>query len=208
MIRVILVDDHKLFVDGLVSILTKEIGIEIIATAGNGLELLELMETHNPNIILTDIRMPILDGISLTKHFRKKFPSIGILALSMLDQEEDVIDMLDAGAKGYLVKNAEKEELVRAIHEVAKGNFYFSDKFKNIYQSWSSNSPSNSQIKLTRRERQILELLVLGKTSQQMANALNLSKFTIDTHRKNIHKKLGTKSNFALVRMASRFLDN
>ena len=206
MITIILVDDHKLFVDGLQSILKKEIGIEVIATANNGLELLDLMEQHSPTIVLTDLRMPILDGVAIAKLLTKKYPSTRILALSMLDQDEDVIEMLDAGAKGYLIKNEEKEELIRAIHEVAKGHYYFSSKFEGIYKKWAGNTEPKSNVKLTRRERQILELLALGKTSLQMAKILNLSKFTIDTHRKNIHKKLGIKSNLALAREASRYL--
>lgn len=208
MIRVILVDDHKLFVDGLRSILKKEIGIEVMATANNGLELLDLMESHKPDILLTDIRMPILDGMAITELFKKKYPNTAVLVLSMLDQEEDVIEMLNAGAKGYLVKNEETEELIKAIHEVAKGHYYFSTKFKNIYQKWASNESFTEKIKLTRRERQILELIASGKTSMQMAHALNLSKYTIDTHRKNIHKKLGTKSNLALAREAPKYLGN
>lgn len=206
-VKVVLVDDHKLFLDGLKSILKDELGITVIGTATNGLELLELTEKLNPNIVLTDIRMPIMDGIAIAKLFRKKHPSIKIIALSMFDQEDDIIEMLDAGAKGYVIKNAEKKELVQAIHTVAKGNHYLSPKFKNIHEKWSAKDHTAQNFKLTRRERQILALLAKGKTSQQMANQLNLSRFTIDTHRKNIHKKLGIKSNLALAKEAEKYLN-
>lgn len=205
-VQIILVDDHTLFLNGLESILKNELGIDVIGTATNGLELLDLMEKEKPNIVLTDIRMPVMDGIAITKLFQKKYPSTAIIALSMFDQEDDVIEMLDAGAKGYVVKNAEREELVEAIHTVAKGKRYFSSKFQGIYEKWTTKEQYGNSVKLTRRERQILRLLARGKTSQQMAEQLNLSRFTIDTHRKNIHKKLGIKSNLALAKEASKYM--
>jgi len=205
-VNVILVDDHKLFLNGLESILKNELGIQVVGMATNGLELLELMELHNPQIILTDIRMPIMDGIAITKLFQKKYPKTAVIALSMLDQEDDVVAMLDAGARGYLIKNAEKEELVQAIHTVALGKPYFSPKFKGIHEKWTAMERRTNNLKLTRRERQILGLLARGKTSQQMAEELNLSRFTIDTHRKNIHKKLGVKSNLILAKEAGKYL--
>ncbi|MGI9550119.1 MAG: response regulator [Aurantibacter sp.] len=206
-VEIILVDDHKLFLDGLDSILKDELGIQVVGTATNGLELLDLMEKCSPTIVLTDIRMPVMDGIAITKLFKKKYPQTAIIALSMFDQEDDVIEMLDAGAKGYVIKNVEKEELVKAIHEVSKGGFYFSPKFEGIHEKWTAREGKGSTLKLTRRERQILDLLARGKTSQQMADQLSLSRFTIDTHRKNIHKKLGTKSNLALAREAAKYTD-
>ncbi|WP_299530507.1 response regulator transcription factor [Ulvibacterium sp.] len=207
-VKVILVDDHKLFLNGLESILKNELGIDVIGTATNGLELLELMESLDPKIILTDIRMPVMDGIAIAKLFQKKYPRISIIALSMYDQEDDVVEMLDAGAKGYLIKNAEKEELLEAIHAVSRGMHYFSPKFKGIHEKWTALERQNKDLKLTRRERQILTLLSEGKTSQQMAQELNLSRFTVDTHRKNIHKKLGIKSNLILAKEANRYLGN
>ena len=206
-VQIILVDDHRLFLEGLESIMENELGIEVVGTATNGLELLELMEKYQPQIVLTDIRMPVMDGIAITKLFKKKYPRTAIIALSMFDQEEDVIEMLDAGAKGYIIKNAEKEELVRAIHQVSKGGFYFSPKFQGVHERWTAREGRGDVLKLTRRERQILTLLARGKTSQQMADQLNLSRFTIDTHRKNIHKKLGIKSNLALAREAAKYTD-
>ena len=206
MTKVILVDDHILFLDGLATILQNEIGVDVLGKAKNGLELMELIEEgFVPNIILTDIRMPIMDGIALTKLFTKKYPEIHIIALSMFDQEDDVLEMLDAGAKGYIVKNAERSELVEAIHQVRKGDYYFSPKFKGIQKKWNRNKATESSMKLTRRERQILLLLADGKTSQQMADQLHLSRFTIDTHRKNIHKKLGIKSNLSLAKEAEKY---
>ncbi len=206
--QLILLDDHVLFLEGLNSILSGEIGIEILATAKNGLELLQLLEQgHKPDIIISDIRMPIMDGIVITKMFKTKYPSISIIALTMLDQESDVIEMLDAGAKGYIVKNADKKELIEAINMVAQGKYYLSPRFAAIYEEWVTKKQVSIGTQLTRRERQILELLVRGKSSLQMAKQLHLSRFTIDTHRKNIHKKLGIRNNIALVRHAQKWLD-
>lgn len=207
-VKVIIADDHQLFIDGIKSILSKEIDIQIIAEANNGLELINLIEAgQRPHIILTDIRMPVLDGISVTKMLSKDFPDISVLALSMFDQTADVIEMLDAGAKGYVTKNVDKKELVTAIHTLIKGDYYFSKNLPKDIKNWfDSEKQETNNTYLTKRETEILQLLVKGRTSIQMAKQLNLSKYTIDTHRKNIHKKLGIKSNTGLVQYAMRHL--
>jgi len=206
--RVILVDDHILFLEGLSSILAKELGIEIIGTAKNGIELFNLVaREEKPHVILSDIRMPIMDGVTITKLMKKEYPAISVIALSMLDQESEVMAMLDAGAKGYIVKNAEKKELVDAIHSVANGNFYVSRKFQPIYKRWCSRETDKDELKITRREQQILILIALGRSSLEIAKELHLSRFTVDTHRKNIHKKLGIKSNVGLARYAQKWLN-
>lgn len=202
-----LADDHQLFIEGLCSILKDEIGIEIIGTAKNGLDLIQQIENGlTPEVILTDIRMPVMDGITVVKLLKNKFSTISIVALSMFDQETDVFEMLDAGAKGYVIKNAEKLELIEAIHTVANGGTYFSKKLTGVYQQWISKERVSTKIKLTRREKQILELIIKGRTSFQIAKELSLSRFTIDTHRKNIHKKTGIKSNVGLVRYSEKWL--
>ena len=202
-IKIIIADDHQLFIDGIKSILAKEIDIEVIAEANNGLEVLQLLANEmQPNIILTDIRMPIMDGISLTRNLVKDYPNIKILALSMYDQTSDVIEMLDVGAKGYVTKNVEKKELVSAIHTLIKGDYFFSKNLSQDIKEWFNKEQKNNSTTLTKREKEILNLLVNGRTSLQMAKQLKLSKYTIDTHRKNIHKKLGIKTNAGLVKFA------
>ncbi len=207
-IKIIIADDHQLFIDGIKLILSKEIGVEIIAEANNGLELINLIEAEKkPDIILTDIRMPIVDGISVTKMLTKDFPEIKVLALSMFDQTADVIEMLDAGAKGYVTKNVEKKELVSAIHTLAKGGYYFSKNLPEEIENWFKHEEILSEdAYLTKREIEILQLLAKGRTSLQMATQLKLSKYTVDTHRKNIHKKLKIKSNTGLVKYALKNL--
>ena len=207
MIRVVLVDDHRLFVDGVCSILRAEIGIEVLEVLTQGVELLRNMESLRPDVVLTDIRMPGMDGVTLTRELLKTHPRTRVLGLSMLSHETDVMDMLEAGALGYLVKNVEREELVQAIHQVAKGKHYVSSAFQEVFRKWQAREPAPKDIRLTRRERQILELIARGLTSRQIADKLHLSRLTIDTHRKNIHKKLGVRSNVALVKKAQRYLD-
>lgn len=209
-IKAIIADDHQLFIDGIKSILNKALEIVIIGEANNGLQVLQLLENGcSPDIILTDIRMPVLDGISLTRTLTKNYPNIKVLALSMFDQTSDVIEMLDAGAKGYVTKNVEKTELITAINTLVKGDFFFSDNLPKDIKHWfTKDNNTNNDMPLTRREREILQLIVKGRTSLQMAHQLSLSKYTIDTHRKNIHKKLGTKTNAALVNYALKHLQS
>ncbi|MGH1385926.1 response regulator [Kordia sp.] len=206
-IKIIIADDHQLFIDGIKSILSKEIGISIIGEVNNGLQLYKLIEEGLlPNVVLTDIRMPVLDGVSVTKMLSKDYPNIKVLALSMYDQSLDVIEMLDAGAKGYVTKNVEKAKLIQAIHTLAKGDYYISDTLPEDIKAWFSNENINSEETLTRREKEILHLIAKGRTTIEMAKELKLSRFTIDTHRKNIHKKLGIKSNTGLVKYALKNL--
>ena len=207
-IKVIIVDDHQLFIDGIKSILSKALEINTIGEANNGVEVLQLLEQGLvPDIILTDIRMPVLDGVSLTKTLTKDYPKIRVLALSMFDQAPDVIEMLDAGAKGYVTKNVEKSELITAINTLIKGDYFFSDSIPKEIENWFHKEKSTlSESDLTKREKEILQLIVKGRTSIEMANQLKLSKYTIDTHRKNIHKKLGIKSNTGLVNYALKHL--
>lgn len=203
-IKIIIADDHQLFIDGLNSILSKAIDIETIGQANNGLEVIKLLENDLiPNVILTDIRMPIMDGIVLTKTVSKSYPKVKVLALSMFDQTVDVIEMLNAGAKGYVTKNVDKSELITALHTLVKGDYYFSKNLPKDIQDWFTKEqfqPKESV--LTKRETEILQLIAKGRTSIQIAQHLKLSKYTIDTHRKNIHKKLGIKSNTGLVNFA------
>lgn len=199
-IHIIIADDHQLFIDGLKSILSNEIGINIVGEVNNGLELINLLKKKpEVNLIITDIRMPVIDGISATKTISKLNPKIPILALSMFNQTEDIIEMLNAGAMGYISKNVEKKELVKAIHTLHNGNYFFGKNLNFNLENWVRNQKIANNTILTKREKEILHLIAKGKTSIQIASQLNLSKLTIDTHRKHIHQKLNIKSNTGLV---------
>lgn len=199
-IKVVIADDHQLFIDGIKSILSNEIDISIVAEAANGLELIKILEGGlKADIILTDIRMPVMDGIVATRIITSDFPNIPILALTMFDQSADVYEMLEAGAKGYITKEIKKEELITAIHKVVSGMNYFSAAVGIEHEDWQKLQNPERNVELTRREREILRLIVKGRTTLEIAQELKLSKFTVDTHRKNIHKKLNIKTNTGLV---------
>ncbi|MCG6186261.1 response regulator transcription factor [Maribellus maritimus] len=207
-IKVAIADDHKLFIDGIKSILSNQIDVKIVIEAANGLELVKAVEKGPlPNVIVTDIRMPVMDGIAATKILTKNYPNIPVLALTMFDQSADVFEMLEAGAKGFVTKEADKQELLLALKSLLHGKKYFSKSLPENFNSWFSNTPDENELALTRREKEILGLIAKGRTTLQMATELKLSKFTIDTHRKNIHKKLGIKSNTGLVNYALKNLD-
>ncbi|QGY42149.1 response regulator [Maribellus comscasis] len=207
-IKVAIADDHKLFIDGIKSILSNQIDVKIVIEAANGLELVKAVEKGPlPNVIVTDIRMPVMDGIAATKILTKNYPNIPVLALTMFDQSADVFEMLEAGAKGFVTKEADKQELLAALKSLLNGKKYFSKNLPENFNSWFSSTPDENELALTRREKEILGLIAKGRTTLQMATELKLSKFTIDTHRKNIHKKLGIKSNTGLVNYALKNLD-
>lgn len=200
-IKVVIVDDHQLFIDGIQAILSTDLSIEVIAHAHNGFELLKYLENNpSPDIVMMDIRMPIMDGIMTSRIVSKEYPDIAILALSMYNQEEDVQEMMSAGAKGYMVKNAGKKEMIEALYSLNNKKKFFS---KEIREKLNNDTLVHSDMKkLTRREKEILNLIAKGRTSVQIAAALSISKMTVDTHRKNIHKKLGTNSNAGLIKYA------
>lgn len=201
MIKIALADDHRMFLDGLGSILSREHDIEIVGMAEDGFQLICIVEQCKPDLILTDIRMPVKDGISTTRFIRSQYPGIRIMALSMLDHEDDIKDIIQAGASGYILKSANREELIRAIKDVmAKGTYFSPEIAHKFTEGYESLENRENHSGLTRRERQILFLIAEGKNSKQIASSLYISKFTVDTHRKNIHRKLGIKSNTGLVK--------
>ncbi|MDX1640611.1 MAG: response regulator transcription factor [Balneolaceae bacterium] len=201
MIKAVIADDHQMFIDGIKSILESVSDITIVDEAKDGLDLIKSVEKFIPDIVLTDIRMPGMDGIAAVKYLSENFPNIPVLALSMFDQEEEIIEMLKAGASGYIIKKAGKEELVTAINKLVNRGSYYSPSISGKVNKWLKNPDINEKSSpLTKREREILKLIARGKTSQQIAKALKISKYTVDTHRKNIHKKLGIKSNTGLVK--------
>ncbi|HPQ99149.1 MAG TPA: response regulator transcription factor [Saprospiraceae bacterium] len=198
--KIIIVDDHQLFIDGVKSILQEVVDIEIIAEAQHGLQCMRLLESGMiPDLILMDIRMPVMDGIATMRMLKKEYPKIQVLALSMYNQEADVLEMMDAGASGYIIKNTGKKELVEAIRIVSQKKSYFSkDLPGNLLSKYHEGSGAVKL--LTRREIDILQLMAMGRTSHEIANALSISKFTVDTHRKNIHRKLRIATNAGLIK--------
>lgn len=200
MIRLAIADDHQSIVDGIELMLEFEENITIVATANDGETLLQLVDKTRPTVILTDIRMPKIDGIEATKIIKSKFPKIKIIAFTMFDQTEAISQMLDAGADGYLLKNSSLKEVLEAIHNVANGEKHF-DADININALNLDGSDTKKGV-LTKRQIQILELIAKGKTSREIAEQLFIGVHTVDTHRKNMMRILGLQGKGELLRYA------
>ncbi|OUR96072.1 DNA-binding response regulator [Flavobacteriales bacterium 33_180_T64] len=200
MIRLAIAEDHQSLIDGIKLLLEYEDDISIIGTANDGEALLEIVEKKRPTVILTDIRMPKLDGIEATKRIKKTNPEIRVLAFSMFDQTDAIQQMLDAGATGYILKNSSLNDVLQAIRTVAKGDTYF-DANINTNVLASENKTKKKGL-LTKRQIEILELIALGKTSREIADELFIGTHTVDTHRKNMARILGLHGKGELMRYA------
>ena len=198
MIRLAIAEDHLALIDGIKIFFEYEEDIEFIGFAQNGKELIELAERKRPNLIITDIRMPVMDGIEATREILKKQPEIKIIAFTMFDQDAAVSQMLKAGAKGYILKNSSLKELLFAIRQVHKGETYYD---ANITLR-SSGEISKTKGILTKRQQEILKLIVRGKTNQEIAEQLFIGKTTVETHRKNMIRKLDLHGAGELLRYA------
>lgn len=201
MIQVIIAEDHQSLMDGIDLLLKYNETIQVVGKVMNGQELVELVEKKQPDVIITDIKMPIMDGITATKHIKQKFPNIEIIAFSMFDQEDAVRQMLAAGAKGYLLKNSPLEEVISAIKTVAKGETFF-DKGINPSLLNSETSTTKKKNLLSKSEREILKLIGEGKTSSEIGALRFTSVSTVEKHRKNMIKKLGVSGKGELLRYA------
>lgn len=197
MIRLAIAEDHQALIDGIELLLKYEEDISIIGTANNGEELLDIVKLKEPHVVLTDIRMPKMDGIAVTKAIKQQFPHIKVIAFTMFDQSDAVQQMLAAGASGYLLKNSALTEVLEAIHTVYKGDNYF-DANINI----EATNQNKKKGVLTKRQIEILELVAQGKTSREIADQLFIGTHTVDTHRKNMIRILGLKGKGELMRYA------
>jgi len=197
MITVAIAEDHQALIDGIQSYLEYEDDISIVGHANDGEQLLDIMEKRPPNIVLCDIRMPKVDGVAATKVIQKKYPNTKVVAFTMFDQEEAVRQMLDAGAVGYILKNSSLKVVLEAIRTVAGGDTYFD---RNIHLPVTQKNSSKSV--LSKREKEILRLIGGGKTSHEIADELFIGKSTVDTHRKNMIRKLGLSGAGELLRYA------
>lgn len=200
MIRLAIAEDHQSLIDGIKLLLEYEDGISIVGTVNDGEALLEVVEKKQPSVVLTDIRMPKMNGIEATKEIKKKYPKINVLAFTMFDQIEAIQQMVDAGASGYILKNSSLKEVHNAILTVARGESYFDANINtNVLKSESSNKTKGL---LTKRQIEILELIAQGKTSREIADLLFIGIHTVDTHRKNMARILGLQGKGELMRYA------
>ena len=200
-IKVFIVDDHYMVVEGIRSLLQHEKSIEWTGHAMNAESCLAFLKQQQPDVILMDINLPDKSGIDLCAEVKKKYPSVFVIGLSTFNQQSFIQKMQDNGASGYVLKNASQKELLEAIETVAKGKTYLSDE-----AAFSLLKDENSKIPvLTRREKEVLELIAGGSTNQEIAGRLFISSATVDTHRKNLLAKLDAKNTASLVRIAMEY---
>jgi two-component system, NarL family, response regulator NreC len=198
-IRILLADDHNVLRDGMRLLLERQPGFSVVGEASDGRETVDFVESHQPNVVVMDIAMPNMNGIEATRRIVEKHPRTGVVILSMHHDESYVLRSLKAGARAYLLKDALKSELISAIHAVSQGRSFFSPKVSRILQedyvqALGRKGEDDSYELLTDREREILQLVAEGKTNKEIANKLNLSLYTVDTHRTHILQKLNLHS--------------
>lgn len=198
-IKVVLIDNHPLVLDGLRAVLETFSHVEVVGTAGLALTGLEVAIQTNPAVVLIDINMPKLSGIEAIELFKAKLPDCRIVMLSMHDSREYISASVLHGASGYVLKDVSTDEIVTAIETVAAGRTYFSTGVSEVLLDRRPSEPANP---LTTREQDVLMLLASGKSNRAIAQSLALSEATVETHRKNIKKKLGITSTAGLIRYA------
>jgi DNA-binding NarL/FixJ family response regulator len=210
-IKLFVVDDHPIFIDGITGLLKDTPGFEIIGTAINGKELLEKVEHNRPDIILLDINMPEMDGIEATKELKKNYPDIKVIMLTMFNDIRFIKELLEIGAKGYILKNISREDLIKAIQTVSSGKPFLDTAVQEkVINSMSATDEEDIDDKeadamvqnITSRELEILQLIALGLTSQDISQKLYISKNTVETHRKNLLAKLNVKNTASLLKFA------
>lgn len=202
--RIILADDHELVRDGIKSLLENEAEFQVIAEASDGKEALKVIAQNQPDLLIVDIRMPIMNGIEVVRNLTKDFPKVKKLVLSMHDSEEYVVESIQAGADGYLLKGSSKAEFLKALHTIAAGGKYFAGDISEIIINNFVKGKSKAAVKadpiseevsiLTNREKQILTLILEGKGNNEIAESLDISRRTAEVHRFNLMKKLNVKN--------------
>ncbi len=206
--RILLVDDHAILREGIRALLDKQDNVEVVAEAGNGREAVLKATQSQPDVVILDISMPLMDGLEATRQMKKDNPEIKILVLTMHDDEEYFFQLLRAGASGYITKKSVGSELASAIEAVSRGESFFcpamSKYLLSDYLRLDKATENIEQVELTSREREIVKLIAEGFTNQQIAESLHRSVKTIESHRSNILRKLDIHDTVELVKYAVR----
>lgn len=195
MITIAIAEDHQSLIDGIKIFLEYEDDIKVVGEANDGERLLEIVRAKKPDVVLTDIRMPKMDGITAARYIKKEFPGCKVIAFSMFEQDEAITQMQDVGASGYIMKNSSLKVVLAAIRAVMLGDTFFDTSLPK-----KEHRNNENDVPLSRREQEIVKLIGEGKTSQEIADLLFIGKTTVDTHRKNILKKLSLQGKSELLR--------
>jgi DNA-binding NarL/FixJ family response regulator len=199
MITVFIIDDHQMIIEGIQSLLMNETDIEWMGSAKLPEELLSVLKTRQPDVLLMDINLPQKSGLDLCLEVKEKYPAVNILGLSTTFQASVIRKMKENGASGYLLKDASKKEIITALHEVNAGREYVSFSVAEVLKQ---RIPTDQLPVLTKREKEVLELIAEGWTNQEIADKLFLNCSTVDSHRKNMLTKFNAKNTAALVKIA------
>lgn len=214
---IILADDHSLVRDGIRALLESESDLEVIGEASDGKEAIDLVNEKHPDLLIIDIRMPEMNGIEAVEKLNAQNSPVKSIILSMHDSEEYILQSVNAGAKGYLLKDTGKTEFIKAIHTVREGDKYYSGDISNVLVNNllnpnkeitdipKKNLPTNNPFDLTNKELQVLELVLSGLTNKQISEKLENSKRTIETHRFNLMRKMEVKNLIDLSKKAQEF---
>ncbi|MCB0659684.1 MAG: response regulator transcription factor [Saprospiraceae bacterium] len=208
MIQVLIADDHTMFVDGIESILSPEKDIQVAGRCYEGTEVIPFLQKTPVDIVLLDVNLPGMSGIEVSKAIGADFPTVKVLAISMFNEESIVTEILNHGAKGYILKNTGREELLKAIKTISNGESYFSQEVTETIMKGLMNrrkaSSKSSQFfpKLSRREKEVLKLIAQEFTTQEIADTLYISLKTVESHRSSLLSKLNARNSVGLVRIA------
>ncbi len=209
MLRLLLVDDHQMLIEGIKTLLRGEPDVQVVAEANSGAAALAALEKTRVDMALLDINMPQMSGIELCAELRRRYPQMRMLALSMFEDHSSIQGMLQAGASGYILKNTSKTELLAAVRRIAAGHTYFAPTVAATILEHAGAPASDSArdataVSLSSREREILQLIAHELSNQQIADKLFISERTVETHRKNIFFKTQSKSVVGLIQYAIR----
>ncbi|WP_430411904.1 response regulator transcription factor [Kordia sp.] len=200
-LNIIIADDHQIVIDGLKSLLIQQSHIKVVGEAANGKEALDLIENNNIDIAVLDISMPEMNGVEATKIIKKQYPDVKILILTMHDGSEFVHELVEIGANGYILKNRGKEEFVEALETISNGEEYIKGQVLNTLLK-AVRKPKPKAVQFTKREKDVLRLIVDEHTTSEISAKLNIANSTVETHRRNLIEKTGVKSSLGLVRYA------
>lgn len=206
-ITIAIADDYKIFRDGLKLCFSADANLKVIFEADNGEDLLEALKTQQPDIIIMDLNMPLLDGMEATKQVRKKYDQVKILVVTMYDNDKFIIHLMENGAHGYLLKNAEPKEIIKAIYSVCENGYYFNDLvnkalLKKLVMKNNLKPSFNHNIELTEREQEVLKMICEEKTAAEIGKEIFLSPRSVEGIRTRLIEKVGVRNTAGLVMFA------